>query len=210
MSEDGIVSVSASQSHFKRNSWFLSLFARKKKNSPFLYLISLLFLFLFSVQMADWTQLDDLVQVSYSVTDAAIIYSRYTNHTWQLHVFRESEAYAVSFEGTTELEKVMVRLENKVAQPCPSLRSKEKRQNANLRRAMHHRSSNGSWTVWSRDFYMCLSKAINARYTCQSLWSRRLFFPYTRERRFNEWICWRVQCLIASYQWDKSLIWIWA
>lgn len=61
--------------------------------------------------MADWTQLDDLVQVSYSVTEAVIVYSRYTDQAWWLHVFRESEAYAVVFEGTAGMETIMVRLE---------------------------------------------------------------------------------------------------
>lgn len=80
--------------------------------------------------MADWTQLDDLVQVSYSVTEAVIVYSRYTDQAWWLHVFRESEAYAVVFEGTAGMETIMVRLEVRFHSDVCNWRSNSK--DANL------------------------------------------------------------------------------
>lgn len=57
-----------------------------------------------------WNQLDDIVQLSYTVTGVDVIYSQYNDTTWQLHILsNENKYYYAQYKGETQLEKLMVR-----------------------------------------------------------------------------------------------------
>lgn len=57
-----------------------------------------------------WNRLDDIVQLSYTVTGVDIIYSQYNDTTWHLHILSDqNKYYYVQYQGETQLEKLMVR-----------------------------------------------------------------------------------------------------
>lgn len=57
-----------------------------------------------------WNRLDDIVQLSYTVTGVDIIYSQYNDTTWHLHILSDqNKYYHAQYQGATQLEKLMVR-----------------------------------------------------------------------------------------------------
>ncbi|CDS10574.1 hypothetical protein LRAMOSA11060 [Lichtheimia ramosa] len=65
-----------------------------------------------------WNQLDDIVQLSYTVTGVDVIYSQYNDTTWQLHILSdENKYYYAQYKGETQLEKLMQMREPPAASP---------------------------------------------------------------------------------------------
>lgn len=57
-----------------------------------------------------WNRLDDIVQLSYTVTGVDVIYSQYNDTTWHLHILSDQNKYYYArYQGETQLEKLMVR-----------------------------------------------------------------------------------------------------
>ncbi|CDH49826.1 predicted protein [Lichtheimia corymbifera JMRC:FSU:9682] len=65
-----------------------------------------------------WNRLDDIVQLSYTVTGVDIIYSQYNDTTWHLHILSDqNKYYYVQYQGETQLEKLMQMREPPAASP---------------------------------------------------------------------------------------------
>ncbi|KAJ8653981.1 hypothetical protein O0I10_010317 [Lichtheimia ornata] len=55
-----------------------------------------------------WNRLDDIVQLSYTVTGVDVIYSQYNDTTWHLHILSDQNKYYYArYQGETQLEKLM-------------------------------------------------------------------------------------------------------